>query len=150
MKRLSLSLVAVALVAMVAWGADPAPTTVVHGGAPRIYIEHDTGLESFIAAAFVKKHVPAVVTENKDDARFVLSGTVQEKSESTGGKIARCLFVYCIGINGNQVSSVRLADTKTKEVIWAYTVKKGSAQAYQSSAEAVAKHLKQFLEEHPE
>ena len=149
LKRLFLPL----LPMLVGWGAraaDPAAATATVHGAPRIYIEHDTGLESFIAAAIVKKHVPAVVTEKKEDARFVLAGSVQEKTESTGGKIARCLFVYCIGMNGNQVASVRLSDTKTQEVIWAYTVKKGSAQAYQSTAEAVAKHLKQFLEEHPE
>ena len=146
MKRLSFFL----MIGWIAWGADPAITATVHGGAPRIFIEPDTGMVSYIAAAFVKKKVPAVVTENRDDARFVLSGTVQEKPESTGGKIARCLFLYCAGVNGTQTASVRLSDTKSKEVIWAYTVQKQSAQAYQSTAEAVAKHKKRFLEEHPE
>jgi hypothetical protein len=41
---------------------------------------------------------------------------------------------------------VQLVDAKTQEVVWAYNVRKANAQAYQSTSEAVAKHLKQFLE----
>src|SRR5262245_58369202 len=98
-----------------------AEAAAIAGSAPRIYIEPQNGLESYIAAAVVKKHVPAVVTQNKNEARFLLLGTVQAKSESTGGKIARCLFVYCIGMEGSQIATVRLIDNKTQEVIWAYT-----------------------------
>jgi hypothetical protein len=108
------------------------------GAAPRIYIEPQDGLESYVAAVMVKKHVPAIVTERKDEARFVLTGIVQAKPESTGGKITRCLFLYCAGIQGAMISTVQLIDKKTEEVVWAYTVNKGSAAAYQSSAESIA------------
>lgn len=120
------------------------------GGAPRIYIPPQNGFESYLSAAIVKKHVPAVVTQNKEDAQFVLTSAVQAKEESAGSKVARCLFMYCAGAEGSQTASVQLVNAKTQEVAWAYNVRKASAQAYQSTAEAVAKHVKQFLEEHPQ
>ena len=89
------------------------------------------------------------MTQNKDDAQFVLTSTVEAKEESAGSKVARCLFLYCAGMEGSQIASVQLVDAHTQEVMWAYTVHKASARAYQSTAEAVAKHLKHFLEEHP-
>jgi hypothetical protein len=119
------------------------------GSAPRIYIAAHDGFESYLSAAIVKKHVPAVVTQNKDEGQFVLTSAVQSKEESTGSRVARCLFLYCAGAEGSQTASVQLVNVKTQEVAWAYNVRKASAQAYQSSAEAVAKHLKQFLDEHP-
>lgn len=117
---------------------------------PRIYVEPQGGFESYLSAAIVKKHVPAVVTEDKQNAAFVLTSAVLSKEESTGSKVARCLFAYCAGIQGTQTATVQLINVKTQEVVWAYNVKKGSANAYQSTAEAAAKHLKRFLEEHPQ
>ena len=52
--------------------------------------------------------------------------------------------------NGQQTATVQLVDATTQEVAWAYNVRKQSAQAYQSTAEAVAKHLKKFLDQHPQ
>ena len=116
----------------------------------RIFIEPQGGFESYLSAAIVKKHVPAVVTQDRETASFVLTGTVNAKEESTGSKVARCLFLYCAGMQGTQSATVQLVRANTQEVAWAYSVKKASAGAYQSSAEAVAKHLRQFLEQHPE
>jgi hypothetical protein len=116
----------------------------------RIYIEPLKGYESYIAAAIVKKHVPVVVTEDRDKADFVITSAVTEKEETTGSKIARCLFAYCAGIEGNQTVSIRLINPRTKEVIFAYNVRKAGAANYQSSSEAVAKHLKQFLTQKPQ
>jgi hypothetical protein len=120
------------------------------GGSPRIFIPEQGGFESYLTAAIVKKHVPAVVTTNQDEARYILTSAVVTKEESGASKIARCLFAYCIGIQGTQTATVRLVDAKTSEVAWAYNVRKGAASAYQSTAEACAKHLKQFLEQHPQ
>jgi hypothetical protein len=119
------------------------------GGAPRIYVEPQNGFDSYLAAAIVKKHVPAVVTQNKEEAQFVLTSVVLSKEETTGGKIARCLFLYCAGAEGTQTATVQLINAHG-EVSWAYNVRKASANAFQSTAEAIAKHLKQFLEEHPQ
>ena len=56
------------------------------------------------------------------------------------------LFAYCAGIEGSQTASVSLIDAKTKAVVWAYNVHKGGSSNFQSSAEACAKHLKNWLE----
>lgn len=134
----------------VATSALCAEITASHSDAPRIYIEPQNGFESYISAAIIKKHVPAVVTENQDEARFLLRSAVQAKEESAGSKVARCLFMYCAGAEGTQTATVQLIDAKTQEVMWAYNVRKASASAYQSTAEAIAKHLKEFLEKHPQ
>jgi hypothetical protein len=127
-----------------------AETKGPNGASPRIYIEVQNGFESYISAAIVKKRVPAVVTQNREDAAYVLSSAVQTKEESGASKVARCLFLYCAGIQGTQTATVQLINSRTQEVAWAYNVQKGSAAAYQSTAEAIAKHLKEFLEKHPE
>lgn len=142
------------LMAQIAPTEQPGPTqTVASGklraGAPRIFIQPQDGFESYIAAAIVKKHVPAVVTADKEQADFVLTSVVLAKTETTGGKIARCLFMYCIGVEGTQTATVQLINAQG-DVAWAYNVHKGAASAYQSTAEAIAKHLKGFLEAHPQ
>lgn len=114
---------------------------------PKIYIAPANGFESYLAGAFTKKTVPAQIVQSADAADYILGAApVEQKPESTGGKIARCLFVYCAGIEGSQTASVTLTDTKTKAVVWAYNVRKGGSKNFQSSAEACAKHLKQWLE----
>ena len=135
--------IAVAVVAFFALG-QPAPMQA-QALAPRIYIAPQEGFESYISAAIIKKQVPAVVTQNKTEAQFLLTSSVLSKEETTGSKIARCLFMYCAGVQGNQTATVQLVNAKTGEVAWAYNVRKGGAQAYQSTAESIAKHLKQFL-----
>ena len=126
-------------------GADKlAPAT----GSPRIYVQPQNGFESYIAAAIIKKHVPAIVTQDKEDSTFQLTSSVDSKEESTGSKIARCLFLYCAGMAGTQTATVQLVN-RNQEVAWAYNVRKGDARNYQSTAEAIAKHLKKFLEDHP-
>jgi len=82
-------------------------------------------------------------------ANYVLRATpVEIKTESTGGKIARCLFAYCAGIEDKGNVSVQLIETSSAKVLWAYSVnkQKGGSKNSQSMAEAVAKHLKEFVE----
>ena len=114
---------------------------------PKIYIAPDNGFESYLAGAFTKKSVPAQMVQTEEAADYILKpAPVEQKPESTGGKVARCLFAYCAGIEGSQTASVTLIDAKTKAVVWAYNVRKGGSSNFQSSAEACAKHLKQWLE----
>ena len=130
------------LLLLVAFASDPAfgATATV-----KIFIEPQEGFDSYIAAGIVKKKVPAIITQNREEADFILSSVVLTNQESTGSKIARCLFAYCAGINGTQTATVQLVNLK-KEVAWAYNVKKQGAKNFQSSSEAIAKHLKRFLE----
>jgi hypothetical protein len=99
------------------------------------------GFETYIAAAFTKKHVAVTIVGDPERADYVLeSAPVEHKTESGASKIARCLFAYCAGIEGVESASVRLIDQKTKDTVWSYTVNKGH-QREQSLAEAIAKHL---------
>lgn len=112
-----------------------------------IFIEPQNGFESYISAAFFKKRVPAGIVIDKQNATLILkSGTIGTQEEKSGlGKLARCAYALCIGIDGSQTVSVELMD-KTGQIVWAYSVRKMGAASYQSSAEAIAKHLKDFLE----
>ena len=115
---------------------------------PTVYIEPQDGFETYLAAAFSKKGVPADVVTDKDKATYVLkSAPVEIQKESTGGKVARCLFASCAGIEDKGSVSVQLIETSSTKMLWAYSVNKqrGGAKNEQSMAEAVAKHFKEFL-----
>jgi hypothetical protein len=116
---------------------------------PTVYIEPQQGFETYLAAAINKKNVPVDVVADPTKANYVLkSAPVEVKSESTGGKIARCLFAYCAGIEDKGNVSVQLIDSNSTKMLWAYSVNKqrGGSKNQQSMAEAVAKHFKEFLE----
>ncbi len=113
-----------------------------------VYVEPQQGFETYIAAAIAKKGVPVDVVTDKSKATYVLrSAPVEVKAESTGGKIARCLFAYCAGIEDKGNVSVQLIETGSTKVVWAYSVNKqrGGSKNQQSMAEAIAKHFKEFL-----
>jgi hypothetical protein len=116
---------------------------------PTVYVEPQQGFETYLAAAISKKNVPVDVVTDQTRANFLLrAAPVEIKTESTGGKIARCLFAYCAGIEDKGNVSVQLIDTSSSKVLWAYSVnkQKGGSKNSQSMAEAVAKHLKEFVE----
>ena len=116
---------------------------------PTVYIEPQNGFETYLAAAISKKNVPVDVVEDKSKASYVLKSTpIEIKTESTGGKIARCLFASCVGIEDKGNVSVQLIDSSSSKMLWAYSVNKqrGGSKNQQSMAEAVAKHLKGFIE----
>ncbi len=116
---------------------------------PTVYIEPQQGFETYLAAAISKKGVPVDVVIDQTRANYVLKAApVEIKTESTGGKIARCLFAYCAGIEDKGNVSVQLIDTSSTRILWAYSVnkQKGGSKNSQSMAEAVAKHLKEFVD----
>ena len=116
---------------------------------PAVYIEPQQGFETYLAAAMSKKNVPADVVTDQAKATYILkSAPVEVKTESTGGKIARCLFASCAGIEDKGNVSVQLIETSSTKMLWAYSVNKqrGGSKNEQSMAEAVAKHFKEFLE----
>jgi len=116
---------------------------------PTVYIEPQQGFETYLAAAIAKKNVPVDVVTDQSKATYVLkSAPVEVKSESTGGKIARCLFASCAGIEDKANVSVQLIETSSSKMLWAYSVNKqrGGSKNEQSMAEAVAKHFREFLE----
>ena len=124
-------------------------TLVAQTSRPSVYIEPQNGFETYLAAAMAKKHVPADIVTDATKATYVLKAApVEIKQESTGGKIARCLFAYCAGIEDKGSVSVQLVEVGSSKMMWAYSVNKqrGGGKNQQSMAEAVAKHFKEFLE----
>lgn len=116
---------------------------------PSVYIEPQQGFETYLTAAISKKAVPVDVVTDQTRANYVLKAApVEIKTESTGGKIARCMFAYCAGIEDKGNVSVQFIDASSTKVLWAYSVakQKGGSKNSQSMAEAVAKHLKEFVE----
>lgn len=114
---------------------------------PTVFIEPQAGFETYLSAAISKKGVPIDIVTDKSKATYVLrAAPVEIKSESTGSKVARCLFLYCAGIEDKGAVSVQLIDTQSTKMMWAYSVnKQRGGKNQQSMAEAVAKHFKQFL-----
>src|ERR1035437_7765445 len=79
--------------------AVPAPGLVQSSGQPRIFVKADPDFGVALSAALNKKHAPATVVLDENSAEYILqSAGVAAKQESGVGKIARCLFAYCIGI----------------------------------------------------
>jgi hypothetical protein len=87
---------------------------------PTVYIEPQQGFETYLAAAISKKAVPVDVVTDQTRANYVLKAApVEIKTESTGGKIARCLFAYCAGIEDKGNVSVQFIDASSTKVLWA-------------------------------
>ena len=116
---------------------------------PTLYITpSEDNFEVYLAAAMTKKKVPVTVIKKAEEADLVLTTAgVEIQKQSTGSKIARCLFVYCAGIEDRGTTSVEVTHGST--VVWSYSVNKGRGQKNrQSLAEAIAKHLKEdFLQQ---
>jgi hypothetical protein len=100
------------------------------------------GFETYLAAAMIKKGVPVTVVTKEQGANLVLkAAAVEIQQQSTGSKIARCMFAYCSGIEDRGTTTVQVV--KNDAVVWSYSVNKGRGQKNkQSLAEAIAKHLK--------
>ena len=89
-----------------------------------------------------------MVTDQTKANYTLKAAPVEIKTESTGGKIARCLFASCVGIEDKGNVSVQFIDTSSSKMVWAYSVnkQKSGSKNEQSMAEAIAKHLKDFVE----
>jgi hypothetical protein len=140
----------IALFASLATIGARAASPVALDGAPTIYIAASDGFDTDIIAAITKKKTPVRVVEDKAKAECVLDATaVSDHEESTGGKVARCLFMDCIGMAGNSSVSVKMIKSSDSSVVWAYQVRKGLSGplARQSLSEAIAKHLRQYFKD---
>jgi hypothetical protein len=112
--------------------------------APSLYITPmDDGFEVYLTAAMHKKEVPVRVMTKSEGADFTLKvAQIEVTKETTGGKVARCIFASCAGISDKASTSVTLV-SDAGEVLWSYSVNKGRGEKNrQSMAESIAKHLK--------
>jgi hypothetical protein len=129
MKRL---IAALALAAS-AFAAEP----VAH---LKLYVTPMNGLESYVAAAVMKKHVPVILTADRAQADLILDGS----AESQKAGWAKILLTR--NAASTEEISIRLIDGKTSEVKYAYAYHSYSSyRGKQSAAESCAKHLGEYL-----
>ncbi len=98
------------------------------------------GFDTYLRAALEKKKVPLTIVESKDAAEFEINGSSETQKASTAKKIIR------LNWHSSEQASISIADLKTGEVIFAYSVnKESSMHGKQSTAEACAKHIKEII-----
>jgi hypothetical protein len=132
------------VIAVLVFSVTSALAAQATGQQETVYITPgDNQFEVYIAAAMHKKDVPLTIVNKQENADYVLTASsVVEKSETTGSKVARCLFAYCAGIEDKASTAVQLAD-RSGAIVWSYAVnKQRGGKNFQSMAEAIAKHLK--------
>ncbi len=97
--------------------------------------------DTYLKTAIGKKKVPLTIVESKEGAEFEITGTSETQKASTAKKIIR------LNWHSSEQASISIADLKSGEVVFAYSVnKESSAHGKQSTAEACAKHIKEFMQ----
>jgi hypothetical protein len=105
----------------------------------RVFIEPMGGFETYLSAAILKKKVPLIVTDDRDKADFIMTGTSHLERASW----AKTIFISGAPQAG---ASIAIKDAHTGDLVFAYSVDKyNAARADQSTAEACAKHMKDAM-----
>jgi len=96
--------------------------------------------------AIAKKNVPVHVVTDQTRATYLLkSAPIEVKTESTGGKIARCLFAYYAGIEDKGNVVVQLIEASSSKMLWAYSVNKqrggSKSNQWQNRLPSISKNL---------
>lgn len=118
-------------------GAGPASalSTRIEPGSS-VFIEPMNGFGTYLLAAFQKKKVDLIPVASKEQARYVITGTSEEK------KAGWAKLVFMGQVHSDDAASVQMADVKSGAIVFAYAVnKKNTWHGDQTTAEACAKHL---------
>jgi len=87
--------------------------------------------------AIADKKVPVEIVEQREQAEYEITGTADSKKAGTAKKVIMGSW------HSDEDASIKVANLKTGEIVYAYAVhKKDSAHGQRSTAEACAKHLK--------
>jgi len=107
----------------------------------KIFLAPMNGFENDLKSAIQSKKVPVVLVANKDEADYVITGTSETEKAGTAKK------VIMLNWHSNEQASITVADNKSGDIVFAYSVNKpSSAHGKRSTAEACAKHLKEQIE----
>lgn len=99
------------------------------------------GFETYLVAGLVRKKVPLVVTTDITKADYEITGV----SETDKAGWAKMLFMNTD--QSRETASIKVVELKTGEVVFGYSVHKGSSlRGKQSAAESCAKHLKKIVQ----
>jgi activator of 2-hydroxyglutaryl-CoA dehydratase len=118
--------------------SSPAPRVISDNSV--VYIDAQQGFSDYLAAAFQKKGVPLLVTENKEKADFVIEATDSTDKASW----SKMLF---LGTDKGDAHAAMKVLNRDGIVIYSYAVDRTNAfRGEQTAAESIAKHLKEFME----
>jgi hypothetical protein len=107
----------------------------------KVFLAPMGGFEEDLKAAIEKKKVPIVLVTDKEKADYEISGT----SDTEKAGVAKKVIMW--DWRSNEQASITVAERKSGEVVFAYSVnKKSSTHGKRSTAEACAKHLKEMIE----
>ncbi len=103
----------------------------------KVFLAPMDGFETYLRDAMAKKKVPLEIVEQRDKADYEITG-VSESKKAGAAKI-----IIMGSIHSREEASIKVANLKTGELVYAYSVhKENSAHGKKSTAEACAKHLK--------
>lgn len=137
-----------------------------------VYVEPMGGYETYLAAAFAKKKVPLVIVADKTKADFLITSTVSHTTPSQPAVVVNNSNTNIAAsgdatVNDTPASavergfeeaharqaargitsaSISIVNAHSSQVVFAYAVGKNTNNQLQSTAEACAKHLKEFIE----
>jgi DNA-binding transcriptional regulator LsrR (DeoR family) len=107
----------------------------------KVFLAPMDGFENDLRSAILSKKVPVVLVADKDQADYVITGISETEKAGTAKK------VIMLNWHSNEQASITVADSKSGDVVFAYSVNKpSSAHGKRSTAEACAKHLKEQIE----
>jgi hypothetical protein len=106
----------------------------------KVFLADMKGFEVDLREAIKKKDVPVQIVDDRSQAEFEISGSSDTEKASTAKK------VIMLNWHSNEQASISVANLKTGDIVFAYSVsKKSSAHGKRSTAEACAKHLKEKI-----
>jgi hypothetical protein len=103
----------------------------------KVYVAAMGGFETPFKKALADKKVPLEIVEQRELAEYEITGTAESKKAGTAKKVILGSW------HSDEDASIKVANLKSGEIVYAYAVhKQDSAHGQRSTAEACAKHLK--------
>jgi hypothetical protein len=135
MKRFRIAALTLACIFCMA-SANAADTHKIPAGSKVFIAPMDDGFDGDLRTAFEAKKVPLTIVNDKAQADFEITGHSETQKAGTAKKAIMWDW------HSNEQASISIADLKSGEVVFAYSVnKKSSAHGKRSTAEACAKHI---------
>jgi hypothetical protein len=114
--------------------------TALKPGAKAFVAAMPDGFDTYLKSAMAKKQVPLNIVESRESADFEITGSSETQKAGAAKKIIQ------LNWHSAEQASISIADLKSGEVVFAYSVnQQSSAHGKQSTAESCAKHIKKFM-----
>jgi len=104
----------------------------------KVYIAPMGGFEADLKTAIIKKKVPILLVDQRENAEFEMTGVAESK------KAGAAKILIMGSFHSTEDASIKISNLKTGDIVYAYSVhKENSTHGKKNSAEACAKHLKE-------